>query len=298
MSVITWILRLYPPAWRERYEHEMLHLLEEYEITIFTWLDLLVGVLDTRLDPYYRTAQQLSPLQRFQRMRTAATIAFCAFPLFIFFYFTFIVDEVDGPWDRLRDAQQPVVLLASALGTIALLTWAATLLAAIFFLAYRGLRKSASPTEGWLGLLPLFGALVAGGALASHFLFPPSPWLDNVQFILFWLGTLSIPVSIALAIAKSKIEESTLRIFLLLSTLISIGMALYQLSLMIDQSVTSFLWPGGNWSLRLIAGLLLMMIPMLAALWLLIQNWITLFPSPPSPSAAEAAPLQSRPQSH
>ena len=211
MKMATWLLHLYPKAWRERYEDEMRVLLEEHEITLFTWLDLLLGALDARLDPYYRTMRPLSPLQRFQRMRTASAIAFCAFPLSIFFYFFFILDAVDGPWDTLPQEQQPIAMLASTLGTIAGVIWGVTIVAAILVLLYRALRKSATREDIWLGLLPLFGGLVAGGALASHTLLP-WPWLNMIQFGVFFLAMLSVPASIALAIARSKIGKHTLRI--------------------------------------------------------------------------------------
>jgi hypothetical protein len=34
MPLVIWILRLYPPAWRERYEAEMVALLEQHAITL------------------------------------------------------------------------------------------------------------------------------------------------------------------------------------------------------------------------------------------------------------------------
>jgi hypothetical protein len=40
------LLRLYPRAWRERYEAEMLALLEQHDVTILTRIDLLRGALD------------------------------------------------------------------------------------------------------------------------------------------------------------------------------------------------------------------------------------------------------------
>lgn len=40
------LLRLYPRAWRERYEAEMLALLEEHDVTLATRLDLLRGAFD------------------------------------------------------------------------------------------------------------------------------------------------------------------------------------------------------------------------------------------------------------
>lgn len=40
------LLRLYPRAWRKRYEAEMLALLEEHDVTLATRLDLLRGTID------------------------------------------------------------------------------------------------------------------------------------------------------------------------------------------------------------------------------------------------------------
>jgi DNA-binding PadR family transcriptional regulator len=74
MKQATWIVKLYPRAWRERYETEMLAVLAEHHITLFTVLDLLFGVLDARLDPHYRTEQALFS---FKRPYTAA-LTFCA----------------------------------------------------------------------------------------------------------------------------------------------------------------------------------------------------------------------------
>lgn len=79
MRLVLWMLRLYPPAWRERYEAEMVVLLEQHAITFWTVLDLLVGALDARLDPHYRRARQLLPLRRFQsswRLLVAGFVVF------------------------------------------------------------------------------------------------------------------------------------------------------------------------------------------------------------------------------
>jgi DNA-binding PadR family transcriptional regulator len=79
MRLALWILHLYPPAWRERYEAETVALLEQHQITLWTVLDLLVGALDARLDPHYRRARQLLPLRRFQTSWRLAIAAFVAF---------------------------------------------------------------------------------------------------------------------------------------------------------------------------------------------------------------------------
>src|SRR5947209_1192235 len=43
LRLAVWMLCLYPPAWRERYEAEMVALLQQHEITLWTLLALLIA---------------------------------------------------------------------------------------------------------------------------------------------------------------------------------------------------------------------------------------------------------------
>jgi DNA-binding PadR family transcriptional regulator len=79
MRLVLWLLRLYPIAWRERYEMEMVALLEQHHITLWTVLDLLIGALDARLDPHYRQTRPLLPLRRFQSSWRLVIGAFIVF---------------------------------------------------------------------------------------------------------------------------------------------------------------------------------------------------------------------------
>ncbi|EPZ44494.1 hypothetical protein [Alicyclobacillus acidoterrestris] len=74
-----WLLRLYPRAWRERYEQEMLVLLEEHKITPATVLDLLIGALDAHLN-YNGVTEGVTYMVN--RLRTGVVMIFCAFMLF------------------------------------------------------------------------------------------------------------------------------------------------------------------------------------------------------------------------
>ena len=47
---MKWLLRLYPRAWRERYEEEMPALLEQHRSACSTCSDLLRGASDAHLD--------------------------------------------------------------------------------------------------------------------------------------------------------------------------------------------------------------------------------------------------------
>lgn len=104
MPLVFWILRLYPSRWRERYEAEMVALLEEHHITLWTILDLLIGALDARLDPHYRQAHQQLYLRRFKsswRLLVASFVVFW-FALLPWFFLSQVgIDDAncsDGMW--------------------------------------------------------------------------------------------------------------------------------------------------------------------------------------------------------
>jgi len=84
MRLFTWILKFYPRSWRTRYEAEVLALLEEHHITFLTVFDLLLGALDARLDPYYRSERMLFSFKSVRAVAltfiTALAVAtFCMF---------------------------------------------------------------------------------------------------------------------------------------------------------------------------------------------------------------------------
>jgi hypothetical protein len=74
-----WLLRLYPRAWRERYEEEMLALLEEHKVTPATVFDLLVGALDASFN-YNGFTERMTLMV--SRLRSVIIMIFCSFMLF------------------------------------------------------------------------------------------------------------------------------------------------------------------------------------------------------------------------
>ena len=83
MKAIDWILRCYPPRWRERYQEEIVALLEQHTITSKTLLDLLLGALDARLDPTYRSKDGFM-FQNIRDMRSLSLLYVCALIVFLF----------------------------------------------------------------------------------------------------------------------------------------------------------------------------------------------------------------------
>lgn len=52
---MTWLLRLYPRAWRERYGDELREVVEAQPASFFMWVDLLAGAIDAHLAPQRST---------------------------------------------------------------------------------------------------------------------------------------------------------------------------------------------------------------------------------------------------
>ena len=78
------LVRCYPPRWRQRYAEELLEVLDQHQPTARTVLNLWAGAVSARLDPAWRAGRHPAIL----RWSTAARTATCG-PL--------IVSE-GGPW--------------------------------------------------------------------------------------------------------------------------------------------------------------------------------------------------------
>ena len=81
MRMATWILNCYPRRWRERYQEEMLALLEQHTVTLKTVLDLFLGALDARLNSVYRSKGGFM-LQRIHDNRSLSLIYLCSLAVF------------------------------------------------------------------------------------------------------------------------------------------------------------------------------------------------------------------------
>jgi hypothetical protein len=64
MKIIRLLLHLHPRVWRARYEEEILTVFEEHTITLATFLDLFLGLIDAWLDPHYKSEKSLFSPQR------------------------------------------------------------------------------------------------------------------------------------------------------------------------------------------------------------------------------------------
>lgn len=62
-----WLVRLYPRAWRERYEDEFVALLEQRPLALWDLLDAMFGALDARLRPQVVSERRLVALSGLRR---------------------------------------------------------------------------------------------------------------------------------------------------------------------------------------------------------------------------------------
>lgn len=58
---MTWLLRLYPRAWRARYEEEMRQVLAGEAPTLRLAVDLLAGAVDAHVNPHWTPGREPSP---------------------------------------------------------------------------------------------------------------------------------------------------------------------------------------------------------------------------------------------
>ncbi|AFM41476.1 hypothetical protein Desaci_2534 [Desulfosporosinus acidiphilus SJ4] len=76
---MRWLLKLYPRVWRERYEDEMLIVLEEHKITPTTMFDLLLGAIDANFN-YNGFTEGI--FYMINRVRSGIVMIFCSFMLY------------------------------------------------------------------------------------------------------------------------------------------------------------------------------------------------------------------------
>jgi hypothetical protein len=269
---VRWVLRLYPRDWRVRYEDEMAALLEQRRATtVLTMLDLLLGALDTHLDPAHLTERGALETAWVRQLRLSSRSVFWALPLFIFLYGVTIFDEVDGVFDTLRETN-PIVAVASKIMVSGILAALLTTLLICVLLAVGRLR--APGPLGWRvlrALPPILPPAMGAAAVSLHALAMQSwpilrgqPW-DMLLFMTALLSLLSLPLVVGWAIGRDALSDREVRIVLVAASIVALGMMAHLSGLVVSQAVASAVWPGGNWSIRLVFGLAVLMLPTMLA---------------------------------
>jgi hypothetical protein len=93
-----WLVRLYPRAWRERYEEEFAAMLEQRPASLLDVLDIVFGALDARLHPQLGIGRTLMV----NKMRTATIAILCAYVGFVVADMGFQKATEDPPFTSLE----------------------------------------------------------------------------------------------------------------------------------------------------------------------------------------------------
>ena len=70
-----WLVRLYPRAWRHRYEDEFLALLEQQPLTYWDSLDIIRGALDSHWSARISARKERNMTDRVLRIRSILSLA-------------------------------------------------------------------------------------------------------------------------------------------------------------------------------------------------------------------------------
>lgn len=211
-----WLVKLYPRDWRERYEEEMLALLEQHPATALTWIDLMLGALDARLHSPHRAGRMFPMLHRQRKMTLGVFQAWVAYVLAgLVFYST--LD--DNPLTRLArttpELQWPVYVVqaGAALSLLAMLAGALPI-------GFGVLRGSLAARRGdvlflMLGVPLLCLLILCVYAAAMFSVNAVGLWPGVMMFRifegLFVLGAILSTVAVSAAIGRAQPEANLLR---------------------------------------------------------------------------------------
>ncbi len=227
------LLRCYPSAWRDRYETEMTELLEQHEITIATWFDLIRGALDARLDPAF--AGQLGT--KMTRLRRSEIIVFCSFVAYSLAGIGFQKMTEDADKAGVMGAHLSVgigyytVIVGAVIAGLSILAGGLPVAVSVLRRAIDGRRLDV------LGLLMipvvLFLAVVGSGAYVTQ----SNATIHSTSvrgMIIFVLVAAAVSAAaVALAVSRSDLGESTLRIARLPALVASLAMAVSLLGVVV-----------------------------------------------------------------
>lgn len=166
-SLRPWLTRLYPRAWRTRYEEEFTSLLEQCLNTPMDVLDILLGAVDAHLQLLSGESLTWRVLNMLNKIRTAILIVFAAYIGFVIAGFALVGMADDSPMIALTKTN---IALATA-WTILQAAAAVALLAVVIGglpLAVTVIRRALTESHtglGWL-LVPVVAFLVLAGYVA------------------------------------------------------------------------------------------------------------------------------------
>jgi len=291
VKLLLLLLKLYPRTWRERYEIEMIALLEEHTITLFTVIDLLFGALDARLDPHYRTQKILLSGERMSQIRVASSTIFWAFPIFWLCWIAFLSDLSDAMLDPLSRFD-PLIAFSSTLVGIGFSISLLAMVAAGVFISVAVARKTTATHATAMRFLPLGCFLLV---FVSYFIAIHNSRTIGLIFLCLLFASFLMT---ALLLVKGSISKEISFIAFALMTITAVGMiiqligiALWSSSLLIfhgtivmmSTSAVIHSWSYSDRITLLIAGLVSMSLLTIVAVFVLVRGLLALVATTSAP---------------
>ena len=276
------LLRLYPPAWQERYADEVKAVLEQHRVTWWTCLDLVWNAVDAHWHPADWGERSFVPMEHWKTLRRSNSTIFWIVPASALSYILFL-NQFNDVFHGVCQHYQWLYVVDQTLSRLGNLQTVALIAAALVLAGALALQKS-GPRRQLLAYVPLACVLVPVGLLGAFwkdlFGFAPieacrGPAMSRGWDILFTLALLLSSLVLALAVARGEINDRAQRVALVPLGLVALGMALQVVetlawaiaAIVIDPSdetvVSQFArvldrqqWPG-DWHIWLVVGLAL-----------------------------------------
>lgn len=234
----TWLLRLYPRAWRDRYEDEFAALLEQCPFSLGDLFDIIVGAIDARMHPCV-------PLQggiafMIQRLRGAMIMGFCAYISFFVAGVTFEETTHDDYFVTLT-AYLPRFYPAYTVFSIVIIIGFAVALLAVMVgglpIAWAVIRRAVSVARKellcWAVPLCSFVVLLAGNYMLlavedTRIALPAGvAELLGVTYLVVLVGAaIASTAAVARAVTRSTVSEQCFHFALIPATVATVAMGL------------------------------------------------------------------------
>jgi hypothetical protein len=231
-SLRPWLTRLYPRAWRIRYEAEFTALLEQCLNSPLDVLDILLGAVDAHLLLLSGESLNWRVMNMLNKIRTAVLIVFAAYIGFIVAGFALVGMADDSPmialtktnpvlsvaWNTIQ-AGAAVALLAVVIGGMPL---AITVIRRALTESHRGLGLLLVPVLAFLALILYAAFILAVGLGRIHIpgvfpvvppgAFPPGNRLLMAGLMAFFvLGAIASTLAVWKVVSRTDIEQETFR---------------------------------------------------------------------------------------
>ncbi len=235
MNVGRYLLRLYPRLWRKRYEEEFLVLLESRPLSFSDGIDILLGVLDAHIHPYFGACAMSLPervIYMLYSLRRSLIIVFCAYIGFVvagmgFQKMTEYSDFMDAA--RMHSSigiSYYTIIVGAVVALLAILVGGLPLAFAVVkeTLSTKRVGRLLLLGVPFLALAVLFGMTgLVSHSVVSHL---PRLFAGITFFGTFLLMAIVSTASVSVAVARSTISARLLRFAVLPSVIATAAMML------------------------------------------------------------------------